>query len=52
MPSKVKFASASNSVVVEPTVTSSLAVALFKAVMVADVTVVQSKFPEPSVFKT
>ena len=30
-PSKVKFASASNSVVVEPIVTSSLAVALFIA---------------------
>jgi len=32
VPSKVRFASASNSVVVEPTVTNSFAVALFNAV--------------------
>ena len=37
VPSNVKFASASNSVVVAPTVTNSLAVALFNAVIVADV---------------
>ena len=49
VPSNVKFASASNSVVVAPTVTNSFAVALFNAVIVPD-TVVQSKFPEPSVF--
>ena len=48
-PVKVKFASASNSVVVAPTVVSSFAVALFNAVIVPD-TVVQSKFHEPSVF--
>ena len=47
-PVKVKFASASNSVVVEPTVTNSLAVALLIAVTVP-VTLTQSKFPEPSV---
>ena len=48
-PVKVKFASGSNSVVVEPTVVNSFAVALFKAVIVPD-TVVQSKLPHPSVF--
>ena len=48
-PVKVKFASPSNSVVVLPIVVNLLADWLFKAVIVPD-TVVQSKFPEPSVF--
>ena len=36
LPSKVRFASASSSVVVEPTVTSSFAVAPFSAVTARD----------------
>ena len=36
LPSKVRFASASSSVVVEPTVTSSFAVALLSAVTARD----------------
>ena len=50
-PVKVKFASPSNSVVVLPIVVNLLAAWLFKAVIVP-YTVAQSKFPEPSVFKT